>query len=60
MASQTSQWKELLDRLAELPRENGSPELAPESLEACLLENERRGRKFRRLSADDVRELLGV
>ena len=42
--------------------ENGSPELAPESLEACLLEAEsqRRGRKFRRLSADDVRDLLGA
>jgi proteasome alpha subunit len=40
--------------------ENGSPELGPESLEACLLEQERRGRKFRRLSADDVRELLGA
>ena len=41
--------------------ENGSPELAPESLEACLLESsQRRGRKFRRLSADDVRDLLGT
>jgi len=41
--------------------ENGSPELAPESLEACLLESsQRRGRKFRRLSADDVRDLLGA
>jgi proteasome alpha subunit len=40
--------------------ENGSPELAPESLEACLLESEPGGRKFRRLSADDVRELLRV
>ena len=41
--------------------ENGSPELAPESLEACLLESsQRRGRKFRRLSADDVRGLLGA
>ena len=40
--------------------ENGSPELAPESLEACLLESERRGRKFRRLSADDVGGLLGA
>lgn len=27
MAPQTTQWKELLARLAELPRENGSPEL---------------------------------
>jgi proteasome alpha subunit len=38
--------------------ENGSPELAPESLEACLLESEPGGRKFRRLSADDISELL--
>jgi hypothetical protein len=27
LAAQTTQWKELLARLAELPRENGSPEL---------------------------------
>ena len=41
--------------------ENGSPELAPESLEACVLESsQRRSRKFRRLSADDVRGLLGA
>jgi proteasome alpha subunit len=40
--------------------ESGSAELAAESLEACLLERERRGRKFRRLSADDVRGLLGA
>jgi hypothetical protein len=39
LASQTSQWKELLDRLAELPRENGSPELqrALEFLSDALL-----------------------
>ena len=35
-------------------------ELEPESLEACLLEAGQRGRKFRRLSADDVRGLLGA
>jgi len=40
--------------------ENASPDLAPESLEACLLERERRRRKFRRLSADDVRGLLAA
>ena len=39
MAPQTTQWKELLDRLAELPRENGSPELqrALEFLSEVLL-----------------------
>jgi acetylornithine deacetylase/succinyl-diaminopimelate desuccinylase-like protein len=39
LASQTSQWEELLDRLAELPRENGSPELqrALEFLSDALL-----------------------
>ncbi len=39
--------------------ENGSPDLPPESLEVCLLDRARRGRKFRRLSADEVRGILG-
>ena len=37
----------------------GEPLVAPENLEVCLLERERPGRKFSRLSADQVRELLG-
>ncbi len=39
--------------------ENGNPDLPPESLEVGLLERERRGRKFRRLSADELRGILG-
>lgn len=40
--------------------ENGSPELPPDSLEVCLLDRTRSGRKFQRLSADDVRGILGA
>lgn len=39
--------------------ENGSPELPPESLEVCILERGRPGRKFRRLEVDERRGLLG-
>jgi proteasome alpha subunit len=37
----------------------GQPRVAPENLEACVLERSRTGRKFHRLSADVLRELLG-
>jgi proteasome alpha subunit len=40
--------------------ENGARSIAPESLEVCLLDRRRPGRKFRRLSADDVRGILGA
>ena len=49
-----------LGREALMRAENGNPELPPESLEVCLLERERRGRKFRRLSADELRGILGL
>ncbi len=38
--------------------ENGQPNLDPKNLEVCLLERERRGRKFRRLSVDEVGGIL--
>jgi proteasome alpha subunit len=38
--------------------QNGAPELPVENLEVCLLERERPTRKFRRLSADEVRGIL--
>jgi proteasome alpha subunit len=38
--------------------ENGTPELPAENLEVCVLERRRAGRKFRRLSTDDIRALL--
>ena len=38
---------------------DGEPLVAPENLEVCLLERARQGRKFNRLSTDQVRELLG-
>ena len=37
----------------------GQPRVGPDNLEACVLERTRPGRKFRRLSADVLRELLG-
>ena len=37
----------------------GQPRVGPENLEACILERSRAGRKFRRLPADVLRELLG-
>jgi proteasome alpha subunit len=40
--------------------ENGSPDLPPESLEVCILDRQRTGRKFRRLSTDEVKGILGV
>lgn len=39
--------------------ENGTPNIPPENLEVCLLEGARTGRKFRRLSADELRGMLG-
>jgi proteasome alpha subunit len=39
--------------------ENGAPQLTVENLEICLLERSRPSRKFRRLSADEVRGMLG-
>jgi proteasome alpha subunit len=44
-----------LDRAAE-----GQPTVPPENLEVCVLESARIGRKFRRLSTDEVRVLLGA
>jgi proteasome alpha subunit len=38
---------------------DGEPLVAPENLEVCLLERARPGRKFNRLSTDQVKELLG-
>lgn len=38
----------------------GSSALEVDSLEVCLLERERRGRKFRRLSAEEVEGMLGA
>jgi proteasome alpha subunit len=38
----------------------GQPEVAPENLEVCLLEKGRNGRKFRRLTTDEVREYLAA
>ena len=38
---------------------DGEPLVAPENLEVCLLERARPGRKFNRLSADQVKGLLG-
>jgi proteasome alpha subunit len=48
-----------LGRAALARAENGDPNLDPGSLEVCLLEREREGRKFRRLSADETRGILG-
>ena len=36
------------------------PNVTPENLEVCLLERNRVGRKFRRLSTDTLLELLGT
>ena len=44
-----------LERAAE-----GEPRVDPENLEVCVLDRSRQGRKFRRLSTDMVKELLGV
>jgi proteasome alpha subunit len=49
-----------LGREALMRAENGNPNLTPESLEICLLERQRRGRKFRRLSADELQGILGL
>lgn len=38
---------------------DGEPLVAPENLEVCLLERSRAGRKFNRLSTDQVKGLLG-
>jgi len=48
-----------LGRAALARAENGQPDLDPGSLEVCLLERDREGRKFRRLSADETRGILG-
>jgi proteasome alpha subunit len=40
--------------------ENGTPDLGAEQLEVCLLDRNRPGRKFRRLTRDEVRELLAA
>jgi proteasome alpha subunit len=39
---------------------NGSALIPPENLEVCVLDRARVGRKFRRLSADEVRGMLGA
>jgi proteasome alpha subunit len=38
--------------------ENGSLDIPPENLEVCVLERPRTGRKFRRLTPAEIRELL--
>ena len=40
--------------------ENGAGELSVDNLEVCLLDKSRPSRKFRRLSADEVRGILGA
>jgi len=40
--------------------ENGNPDLPPESLEVCVLDRNRPGRKFRRLSTEEVKGNLGT
>ena len=37
---------------------NGEPKVGAQNLEACVLERQRPGRKFRRLSADELRGML--
>ena len=39
---------------------DGTPEVAPENLEVCVLERACLGRKFRRLTTDEVRQNLGA
>ncbi len=41
-----------------LGRANGDTQVAPENLEVAVLEKQRSGRKFRRLSAEEVRGML--
>ena len=48
-----------LGRGALLRAENGTPDLPAESLEVCVLDGNRTGRKFRRLSTEEVRGNLG-
>jgi proteasome alpha subunit len=43
-----------------LERAEGSSRVGPENLEVCLLERDRPGRKFHRLSPDNLREYLGA
>jgi proteasome alpha subunit len=38
---------------------NGDAKIGPQTLEVCALDRQRSGRKFRRLSADEVRGMLG-
>ncbi len=40
--------------------ENGTPDLPPDSLEVCVLDRRRPRRKFRRLTAAEVRDALGL
>ncbi len=44
---------------AALERAQGQPHVEPKNLEVCVLERPRPGRKFRRLSADEVAGILG-
>ncbi len=39
--------------------ENGSPDLPPSSLEVCVLDRSLLGRKFKRLTQDEITSLLG-
>jgi proteasome alpha subunit len=47
-----------LGREALAQADNGTGELGADNLEVCLLDRRRSGRKFRRLSADEVRGIL--
>jgi len=38
--------------------ENGTSDLPPDSLEVCILDRQKSGRRFERLSRERVRELL--
>jgi len=38
---------------------DGQPQVLPENLEACVLDRNRQGRKFHRLSTDTLRQYLG-
>ena len=38
---------------------DGEPQVSPENLEVCVLDRNRQGRKFDRLSTDKLRETLG-
>ena len=48
-----------LGRRALQQASDGQPQVSPENLEVCVLDRNRPGRKFTRLSTDELRESLG-